>query len=256
VTDDPDDPSEWAAALGRALLRELSLSSQEASRIEDAIRTVMSPWIAAAIAGRRAARVAHEVRNPLAVIATSAALLEARSGHDPAVQRHARRIALQTAIAADLVSSLLAAGGPRGPRIESVALATIVEEACEGVSLPRDITVVRRADSGFVRADRAWTRQILVNLLRNAAEACEGRGEIRVQAAIDGPLGRVRVEDDGPGVPEALRSELFREGVGRRHGVGLALSRGLALGQRGELSLVQTEAGATFELTLPADGSP
>jgi signal transduction histidine kinase len=255
VTLEEDDPTAWSVALCQIVGAELGLPPEQLARVAPLIAARIAPWMSAAAAGRHAARVAHEVRNPLAVIATSASLIAARAVHEPAVLRHTQRIAQQTAIAAALMGQLLASAGPRGPSLEAIALATVVEDACEGAPLSAGRLLARHVEPGWVRADRGWTRQILVNLLRNADEASEGRGEVRVRATVDGVWGRIRVEDDGPGVPPALRTELFREGVGRGHGIGLALARGLARGQGGELVLVPTDAGATFELSLPMEPS-
>jgi signal transduction histidine kinase len=105
-----------------------------------------------------------------------------------------------------------------------------------------------------VKADRNQLFRVLVNLLRNAAEA--GARNVRFYVRGTAPV-VIDVEDDGPGLPEAVRAELFRAfsgGTGRAGtGLGLAIARDLMVAHSGNIELLDTgPAGTTFRLTLPA----
>jgi signal transduction histidine kinase len=90
--------------------------------------------------------------------------------------------------------------------------------------------------------------------LRNAAEA--GAHRVRVSVRQTEPV-VLDIEDDGPGLPEAVRADLFRPFAGsiRRGGtgLGLAIARDLTVAHGGGIELVETgAAGTTFRLTLPS----
>ena len=115
-----------------------------------------------------------------------------------------------------------------------------------------------------VRADDEKLQQILLNLLSNAVKFTPPRGAITVECAADGVrpgTALVRITDTGIGIPEERRADIFEPfvQVDARHsreahgvGLGLAISRDLARGMGGELT-VESEvgAGSTFTLALP-----
>jgi signal transduction histidine kinase len=108
-----------------------------------------------------------------------------------------------------------------------------------------------------VRGDRSSLTQVLVNLLTNAKEALAGRNPkaITVRVSSEGVLGRVEVSDNGPGVPAEARDQVFRKGYTTKqngHGIGLHHSWVSVRDMGGALTLVESGAGATFRVDLPA----
>ena len=107
--------------------------------------------------------------------------------------------------------------------------------------------------------DETLVRQVLVNLLQNAARYAAGYGAIRVRASVPDGV-EIRVIDHGPGVPEPERLRIFepykrsRPGVrGAGSGLGLAISRGFVAAHGGTLDVETTPGGgATFVVTLPS----
>jgi signal transduction histidine kinase len=113
-----------------------------------------------------------------------------------------------------------------------------------------------------VIADREKLRQVVLNLLSNAIRFTPPGGRITLAAMADGDARvAVSVQDTGPGIPESRQEQVFepfvqldrsltqpQEGLG----LGLAISRDLARGMRGELALESaSNNGARFVLTLP-----
>ena len=90
--------------------------------------------------------------------------------------------------------------------------------------------------------DESQLRQALVNLIRNAREALEGGGELTLRVeAIDGSH-RITVEDDGPGIPEPVRANIFDPFYTTK--------------QRGTVRCDAREGGGTrFSLSLPVPGA-
>jgi signal transduction histidine kinase len=89
--------------------------------------------------------------------------------------------------------------------------------------------------------------------MRNAAEA--GARSVRISAHHDNPTLAIEISDDGPGLPEPVRSDLFRPFAGSTRrggtGLGLAIARDLMVAHGGDIELLATGAsGTTFRLTL------
>ena len=204
------------------------------------------------------AELAHELRQPLTGIRTSAELLLESHGDDPAVRARAAAIVQQVQRIQLLVERARQKGPPlRGARgdlnqaIEAAWSLLERDAASQGAVLERNLA----PEVAGVRLDQVALEQILVNLLRNALEAMAGkRGRIRVSTAPLAGAVEVIVEDDGPGVPEDLRARLFSPfTTGRASGTGLGLhiSRSLAEEAGGALDLLENAPGARFRLRLP-----
>lgn len=121
-----------------------------------------------------------------------------------------------------------------------------------------------------VHLDRARTGQVLINLLSNAAKFGGAHGPVRIELEQVGTIARLRVRDNGPGIPDDFRGRLFdrfsqRDGSNTKAqngtGLGLAISRDLIREMSGELLLESGEPGATCFLIelhchqLPSAGS-
>jgi signal transduction histidine kinase len=205
------------------------------------------------------AELAHELRQPLTGIRTSAELLLESHGDDPAVRARAAAIVQQVQRIQLLIDRARQKGPPlregRGDVKQALEAAWSLLErdaGSQGTVLERNLA----PGVAGVRLDQLSLEQILGNLLRNALEAMAGkRGRIRVSATSLSGAVEVIVEDDGPGVRDDLRPRLFRPfTTGRPSGTGLGLhiSRSLAEEAGGALDLLENAPGARFRLRLPA----
>src|SRR5688500_10444335 len=127
-------------------------------------------------------------------------------------------------------------------------------DASEGVAFTLAVT----PDSLTIDADPDLMCQVLLNLLRNAADAARGHAEAPAVAMrfvlIPGGRTQIEVADNGPGVPKALRKDVFlpfyttkKKGTG----VGLSLARQVVLAHRGSIGLAESESGgALFRILI------
>lgn len=215
---------------------------------------------------RLLAAVAHEVRNPLgairAIARTQARAAGRRDAVDPA---KLELIAAETERLALLVDGLKNVGRPVQTVLAPISLDGAVRATLDLVGhllshrrVVLDVELGAAAAVGL--ADATQVRQIVLNLVTNAADAQPKGGVIHVTTralrADAGGVWELVVEDEGPGVPEAARPRLFEPFFSTRAkglGVGLYLSRRLAHAHGGDLTLAPPGAarGARFTLTLP-----
>lgn len=212
-----------------------------------------------------ARRVAHEVRTPLATARLELDRLrgELAGGREPADPEYPRRIdaiAVQIDRLGEFARQFGSFGGVGAPRPVELDLGEFVAEfAATYARAWPDVTlrIGESALAGAGRFDPEMIRQVLFNLCANAAAAFDGRpGSVRFDLGSAPGVHRIRVTDDGPGVPAADRERLFepyfttRRG-GRGMGLGLAISKKILLDHGGDLRLLESAGGAAFELELP-----
>lgn len=218
--------------------------------------------------------VTHDLKNPVGVIDAYGELLEMglRGQLNPEQAQMVERIRAAVREALRIINDVLELG-----RAESADLKLQHEDSDLGelvASVVEDYRMAARragvqletgdvAPDASVRTDVARVREILGNLITNAVKHSPAGGHIRVSVVhSDGvpPASQsvaIRVSDTGPGIPEDLRADIFREYVRGSNssgsGIGLAISRRLARALGGDLVLADTSgAGSTFELVLPA----
>ena len=224
--------------------------------IEDTTRArEQAQQLKLAALGRLTANIAHEIRNPLAAISHASELLaEQKRSDDPA--RLTRIIHDNTRRLERLVSDVLQLNRRDRISADPVRLHPWLREflaefvANESAAAER-FAVDAGADTS-IEFDREHLRQVMWNLLRNAARyAGPESGAVRI--ALRGYAGRVELSviDNGPGVPPARQGQLFEpffttEAKGT--GLGLYLARELCAANRATLEYVNDTPGAHFRI--------
>jgi signal transduction histidine kinase len=229
---------------------------REVSPLVDEINELLAHSEAQAEEARRhAGNLAHALKTPLTVITNAA------TAHSDDLDRTVIR---EASVMRRQVDHHLARARAIGRRASAQARATVwtsvkaVERAV--ATLYENVTVDTAGDrSAEVRVERQDLDEMLGNLIENAAKYGGGRVFVTVEAPASGVVS-ILIEDDGPGIPAAKRSELFTRGTrldttGKPGtGLGLAIVRDVAEIYGGSVSLEESEdlGGLMARLTLPA----
>ncbi len=242
---------EWAAAIENTLSR-IRLTQQ--ARESEQLRT----------AGLLGASLAHEIRNPLVTLKTIAQSAKARF-NDPEFQRLLiELVPAEIERIEGLVSGLMDLGRPQHPHFESLRLNDVVEKSVilvrpKALDESVELTCSLEAEPDEINADRAFMRQIILNLVMNAIQAVASidvKRRVIVRTALG--LGSVVLEvaDNGPGMPSEVRARLFQPFTTSNKtsgiGLGLAITADLVKLHHGQITLVEDGGtGTTFRVTLP-----
>jgi signal transduction histidine kinase len=234
---------------------EISIAGRELAAMQHELRAALWRNARLAALGTVVAKVSHDLRGILTPALLTAERLQLNT--DPRVQRAGEVLTQAVDRATELVGRTLdyAREGPPPLDLASMELAPLVNEAAETArAVRRALQLENSIDASIVvRVDRTQFYRVLTNLMRNAAEA--GAQSLRVSAHQNSPTVMIEITDDGPGLPEQVRGELFRPFAGSMRrggtGLGLAIARDLMVAHGGDIELVSTGVtGTTFRLTL------
>ncbi len=203
--------------------------------------------------GRLSAGVAHEIRNPLAGIRTTAELLRSRLATDADLARFVDVILEETERLDRIVGSLLQFAKPSPPKRQPLRTGDLLQRARQlaaGRSAERGVAVrvVEAAGVPEPDADRDQMLQVLLNLVLNAIDATPAGGEVVLRTETDEREIRFVVEDGGAGVPARLRERVFDPFFTTKPGgtgLGLSISQNVLRQHGGRLRLERPEGGAS-----------
>ena len=217
--------------------------------------------------GEMAAGIAHEVNNPLTVIAGRASLIRAQidSGHaDPEKMKEGlEKIDLTVIRIAKIVNGLKSFAqvtDSESLTVESVS--KIIEDAldlCRERFKFKSIDLRVKYDTTASIACRpVQISQIIVNLLSNAYDAIELSNEkwVSLEASSDEKTVKISVTDSGPGIPREIANKIMQpffstKEIGKGTGLGLSISSGIAQAHHGQLKYDPLSKNTRFVLELP-----
>ena len=211
--------------------------------------------------GELTAGIAHEFRNGLATIHGYSRLIDPEA-LPPTYRQYVEGIRQETEALRQIVTNFLNFARPEQVSFSQVDLGAVARRAVDDLrhELPEGTSLTVIGEFGHVQGDDVLLRQVFGNLVRNAAEACEGAGvvpAIRILGEVDRAAGacRVAVEDNGPGVPDHARDRIFQPFFTTRSqgtGLGLAIVQKIVVVHNGRITVRnRDEGGASFQMTVP-----
>lgn len=211
--------------------------------------------------GELSAGIAHEFKNALATISGYAQMIPDSSPNEAA--DYAKKIVEQTRNITHMVAEFLKYARPLEIPEERVDFEEVVNRAvAEVVQAMPQVTIECKGSFGDVAGDEGLLRQALLNLARNAAEACaeaEGGGQVTLRGEVvegeETGWQRVFITDNGPGIAAAAMPKLFRPFFTTKSngtGLGLAVVQKIVVQHGGHIEVRNcTKGGAEFIVTLP-----
>jgi signal transduction histidine kinase len=229
--------------------------------------------------GEMAAGIAHELKNPLAGIEVMAGLLRRQVPDKVDAQSILADIISEAKLANAIVVEMLEFVRPIRLEVEPVAIADVLHQAvtlAESKTARRGVSVTVAVPDGLpvIEADSNRLCQVFTNLIANAFEALDGKGEITITPALSAieadpafagtpqeptPILVVDVADNGPGVPAELTDRIFDPFFTTKTkgtGLGLGIVRKIVDAHDGRIDLSSTsEKGTRFRVTLPVSSA-
>jgi signal transduction histidine kinase len=213
--------------------------------------------------GILAASMAHEIRNQLATVVSSAELLRLNPS-EITKNQYADVVFKRIEQVNHTISSMLKFASHREVRFESVAFSVILNDALELVR-PRIVTAKVRVETDIpvslpcLLADRHQIGQVLINLLINALDAVSGDGRIHIRASEAEEEPVIEVSDNGCGIPSSMIETVFQPFVTSKVnsggiGLGLYIVKEIIEAHKGTILVESAEGrGTCFRICLPID---
>jgi PAS domain S-box-containing protein len=214
--------------------------------------------------GQLSAGIAHEVRNPLSSIKMSLQILEKRMNPEGNDLKRFKIAQKEVEHLEELVNNVLVFAKPVEPKTAPVDLNKLLEQAlalAEKIIQDKKIEVrLELQEIPLVHVDSAMITDAFLNIIRNAVEAVEDNGYIRIYARSIGsqpPSVLVVMEDNGCGIEDADMPHLFNPFfTKKKYGTGLGLSQVLKIVEvhQGKLEIIsEKDKGTKVCVTLPCD---
>jgi two-component system NtrC family sensor kinase len=219
-----------------------------------------------AAVGKLAAGVAHEINNPLTGILTNSSLMLQDLPEDHPWRDDVQTIVNETLRCRRIVKGLLDFARQTKPQRTLLAMNQVLDDVLALVRNQASFRNVRISlnlapDLPTVLADGDQMRQVILNIVLNAAEAMPEGGELRVASRpATGQKGvEIRISDTGPGIADDVKARLFEPFFTTKKtgtGLGLAIAYGMIERHRGSL-WVETAPGkgSTFVMIVPVGGA-
>lgn len=207
------------------------------------------------VLGQLAASLAHQIRNPLSVIANAVSLASKQIPREAGALEALEMANEEVWVVNRIIADLLDYARIRPPSRQPSRLADLINASLEEEPLPAAIEVRMQLDDTPIEVDAQQVQDAIRNLVRNAREAMDGEGVLSFRSKLDGDWMELWVDDTGHGVSAEHRHLLFEPLVSSKPlgiGLGLPTARALVVNQGGTLDCVEAEGtGARFVMRLP-----
>ena len=218
-----------------------------------------------AAVGNTVSHIAHEIKNPLAIIGGFARQLQKTPGLDDKGQHKLKVIVEEVSRLEGMIAEMRDFVKRPAARKEPGNLEVLLDEVVEmfeDALNEQQVTVTRQKDpkTPLVNFDRQQLHQVLINLFKNALEAMPQGGELILATRVRGPNLEVSISDTGQGMTPEVQASLFRPYFTTKEkgtGLGLAICQNI-LEEHGGCIIADSAPGqgSTFTIKIPLEESP
>jgi len=215
-----------------------------------------------AVIGELATGLAHEIRNPVAIIRGAAEELKGNLENPRMLERLSKMAIAESDHLNDIVANFL--NFARNPEVkrERIEVQSLINDTVAGLrhkySQARDLqfAVQQPETPCYISGDRTQLRQVLINVIENGIEAMEEHGTLTISVfPTDGPV-EIRIEDQGPSIPPDQLARIFEPFYTTKEsgvGIGLAVCMRIVTAHDGTIqAAARDKGGAAFSIRLPA----
>ncbi|HSA97869.1 MAG TPA: nickel-binding protein [Candidatus Nitrosotenuis sp.] len=206
--------------------------------------------------GELAARIAHDLRNPLSVIKGSLEIIRIRNPElYEKSEEDFNRISKSMIRIMHQVDNVLDFVRPKQLRLEKTKICRVIANSISKISGLDNIEITTTKQDYDIVCDEEKLEIVFVNLISNAVQAMDGSGKIDIRVFDSGPNITIEIEDSGPGIPDHLLPRIFEPlFTTRQTGTGLGLPSCKAIVEQhdGKISVrTALGKGTTFIIELP-----
>ena len=246
--------------LARAFNEMLDALQQQRRQIRQANEEAARQRVLAEV-GKFSLTVAHEIKNPLAIINGSLAILRRQEPVDPELKTRMFGYIDEEIVQMNrLIEDFLLFARPQATALQPLSVADIVRQLSQRLRLlDADVRIDDQLDDAQrqfqVLCDQAQFERALFNVIRNALEMSPEPGSVSIQVTLADPWLNVAVKDSGPGVNKAQQRTMFDPFVttkAKGTGLGLAIAQDVITAHQGQITVSNNpDGGACFTLSLP-----
>jgi signal transduction histidine kinase len=211
--------------------------------------------------GEFAARIAHEIKNPLSGITVALEMMRGKSENGE-LDKSISEVLTEVRRLDGILKDLLQLSIPKEMDFRMTDPNDIVERSVmlvnsraqdKGVSIDTELNCGRQFP-----LDSEKCQQVVMNLIINAVDAVEsGTGKVEINTESDGDNLYIKISDNGPGIPEMARGKIFEPFYSNKKsgtGLGLPISKKIIQSHNGSIEVSSEEGrGTTFTITIPGD---
>ena len=207
-----------------------------------------------------AASIAHEIRNPLSSIKGAANLLsnELKNLNNPKSQEYAHLITEEIDRLNNILVNFQYFTKPLKIEKELISINEVIQKTvrlAESDTLNINIRLELSRDLPKIQADALPMKQVFLNLIKNAEEACGSEGELVIKTEYSAPRVKIIFADNGQGIPQELLPHIFEPFFTTKItgiGVGLAISQKIIQAHTGQIEVNnRVPTGTQFTIFLP-----
>lgn len=207
--------------------------------------------------GELSAGIAHELRNPMGVIAGYTKLLSKKG--EKSLQHIIENISKEIAVMNRIISDFLSFAKPAELMMTDIDLKAMIGNCMTTIRGDKsDITVRLNIDGRpTIKGDEIFLRQAFLNIIQNAVEAMPQGGELTIKAVSSDETGRgfdIIISDTGHGISDDILEKIFLPFFTTKErgtGLGLAIVHKIVVSHGGTISVESSDKGTTFRMKLP-----
>jgi two-component system, LuxR family, sensor kinase FixL len=208
--------------------------------------------------GEMAAVIAHEVKNPLAGIRGAVQVIGGRLPAESMDAKMMKEIISRIDSLDAMMKDLLLFARPPKPKRAPVDVLPLVQSTADLLKRDKEaaqVEIAVRGSAPLVSADSEMLKMVVQNVLINSVHAMQGRGRIDVAVDAKEPWLRIKIADNGPGIPLDIRQKVFTPFFttkSRGTGLGLPTAKRFIEAHDGHISIeTPRDGGTTVTLQLP-----